>query len=259
MMKIRKAVILAGGRGTRIMEESEYRPKPMIEIGGRPIIWHIMKLYSRYGINEFVVCLGYKGYFLKEYFGNYLLHSSDVTFDFTQGGMTVHAGRAEPWKVTLVDTGQETMTGGRLARVKPYLEGESFCLTYGDGVSDVPIDRLVAFHESHGRAATVTAVRPPGRFGVLDLDGNGVSGFREKAASDSGFINGGFFVLEPHALDRIAGDDIVWESGPMEGLARDGELMAYPHDGFWQPMDTLRDKRRLEELWETGEAPWRVW
>ncbi|MDR6827038.1 MULTISPECIES: glucose-1-phosphate cytidylyltransferase [Bosea] len=259
MMKIRKAVILAGGRGTRILEESEYRPKPMIEIGGRPIIWHIMKLYSRYGINEFVVCLGYKGYFLKEYFGNYLLHSSDVTFDFTQGGMTVHAGRAEPWKVTLVDTGQETMTGGRLARVKPYLEGESFCLTYGDGVSDVPIDRLVAFHESHGRAATVTAVRPPGRFGVLDLDGNGVSGFREKAASDSGFINGGFFVLEPHALDRIAGDDIVWESGPMEGLARDGELMAYPHDGFWQPMDTLRDKRRLEELWETGEAPWRVW
>lgn len=259
MADVKKAVILAGGLGTRILEESESRPKPMIEIGGRPIIWHIMKLYSRYGINDFIICLGYKGYFLKEYFSNYRLHSSDVTFDFTRDATTIHAGRAEPWKVTLVETGLETMTGGRVRRVRPYLDDEPFCLTYGDGVADLAIDRLIAFHESHGRAATVTAVRPPGRFGVLDFDGNGVTGFREKAASDSGFINGGFFVLSPKALDYIDGDESVWEGEPMEGLARDGELMAYPHAGFWQPMDTLRDKRQLEALWSAGKAPWRVW
>jgi glucose-1-phosphate cytidylyltransferase len=259
MAAVTKAVILAGGLGTRIMEESDSRPKPMIEIGGRPILWHIMKIYSRYGINEFIICLGYKGYYIKEYFRNYGLHSSDVTFDFANDATTVHAGRAEPWKVTLVETGLETMTGGRVRRVRPYLDDAPFCLTYGDGVADVAIDRLIAFHESHGRAATVTAVRPPGRFGVLDLDGNDVTGFREKAASDTGFINGGFFVLSPKVLDYIEGDTTVWESEPMEGLARDGELMAYPHAGFWQPMDTLRDKRQLEALWTTGKAPWQVW
>jgi glucose-1-phosphate cytidylyltransferase len=256
---VSKAVILAGGVGSRIAEESETRPKPMIEIGGRPILWHIMKIYSSYGINEFLICLGYKGYFIKEYFRNYMIHSADVTFDFVQDTTTVHAARAEPWKVTLIDTGHDTMTGGRLKRIGAYLDDEPFCLTYGDGVADVAIDRLVAFHESHGRAATVTAVRPPGRFGTLDIRGNGVSDFREKAASDSGFINGGFFVLSPKALDYVEDDATVWEQEPMQELARDGELMAFPHPGFWQPMDTLRDKRHLEALWVSGKAPWRIW
>jgi glucose-1-phosphate cytidylyltransferase len=256
---VSKAVILAGGTGSRIAEDSETRPKPMIEIGGRPILWHIMKIYSSYGINEFLICLGYKGYFIKEYFRNYMIHSADVTFDFVHDTTTMHAARAEPWKVTLIDTGLDTMTGGRLKRIGAYLDDEPFCLTYGDGVADVAIDRLVAFHVSHGRAATVTAVRPPGRFGTLDIRGNGVSDFREKAASDSGFINGGFFVLSPKALDYVEDDATVWEQEPMQELARDGELMAFPHPGFWQPMDTLRDKRHLEALWVSGKAPWRIW
>ncbi len=256
---INKAVILAGGLGTRIMEESDARPKPMIEIGGRPILWHIMKTYSKFGINEFVICLGYKGYIIKEYFANYRLHQSDVTLDFANDETVIHAGRAEPWKITLVDTGAETMTGGRLKRVAPFLDGQSFCMTYGDGVSDVAIDKLIAFHESHGREATVTAVQPAGRFGVLDLDGDAVMGFREKAVSDSGYINGGFFVLSPKVIERIEGDESVWEREPMESLARDKQLRSFHHTGFWQPMDTMRDKRHLEELWQTGEAPWRVW
>jgi glucose-1-phosphate cytidylyltransferase len=231
----------------------------MIEIGGRPILWHIMKIYSHYGINEFIVCLGYKGYMVKEYFANYRLHQSDVTFDFAQDTTVIHAGRAEPWKITLVDTGAETMTGGRLKRVAPFLDNESFCLTYGDGVSDVAIDQLLAFHEAHGREATVTAVQPAGRFGVLDLAGDAVQGFREKAVGDSGFINGGFFVLAPSVIDRIADDQSIWEREPMETLARDQQLRAYHHSGFWQPMDTLRDKRHLEELWDGGKAPWKVW
>jgi glucose-1-phosphate cytidylyltransferase len=258
-LMVSKAVILAGGTGSRIAEESEARPKPMIEIGGRPILWHIMKIYSSFGINEFLICLGYKGYFIKEYFSNYVIHSADVTFDFNLDTTTVHAARTEPWKVTLIDTGLHTMTGGRLKRIRPYLGDEPFCLTYGDGVADIAIDRLIAYHESHGRAATVTAVRPAGRFGTLDIRGNGVTGFREKATSDSGYINGGFFVLSPKALDYVDGDATVWEGEPMEGLARDGELMAFPHAGFWQPMDTLRDKRQLEALWSDGKAPWRTW
>jgi glucose-1-phosphate cytidylyltransferase len=256
---IKRAVILAGGLGTRISEESDTKPKPMIEVGGRPMLWHIMKIYSQYGINEFVICLGYKGYVIKEYFANYQLHQSDVTFDFANDSTVIHAGRAEPWKITLVDTGADTMTGGRLKRVAPYLNGEPFCLTYGDGVSDVAIDKLIAFHESHGREATVTAVRPAGRFGVLDLEGDLVRGFREKAASDSGFINGGFFVLAPSVLDRIVDDSTIWEREPMETLSQDGQLAAYHHPGFWQPMDTLRDKRYLEALWDGGTAPWKVW
>lgn len=253
-----KAVILAGGFGTRLMEETEARPKPMVEIGGRPIIWHIMKSYSAHGINDFIICLGYKGYMLKEYFSNYYLHMTDVTFDVGRNTTTMHHGKAEPWRVTLVDTGQETMTGGRIRRIREYLDADDFCLTYGDAVSTVDIGQLLAFHRTHGHLATVTAVRPPARFGALEINGSEVRGFREKPISDGQWINGGFFVLSPRIIDRIAGDGTVWEKEPMESLARDGELMAYQHDGFWQPMDTLREKRLLEELWIQGRAPWRI-
>ena len=256
---IRKAVILAGGLGTRLSEETEAKPKPMVEIGGRPIIWHIMKIYSHYGINEFIVCLGYKGYVVKEYFSNYFLHMADVTFDLTANTQVTHSGRAEPWKVTLIDTGAETMTGGRLKRVREYLGDEDFCLTYGDGVADIDIGELLAFHQSHDRDATVTAVQPPGRFGALEMDQDDVLGFREKPQGDGSWINGGFFVLSPKVIDRIAGDSTVWEKEPLESLARDRQLTASKHRGFWQPMDTLRDKRHLEALWEEGKAPWRNW
>ena len=254
-----KAVILAGGLGTRLSEETETRPKPMIEIGGKPILWHIMKIYSAHGVNEFVVCLGYRGYMLKEYFANYHLHETDVTFDIGQNSMEVHHRRAEPWRVTLVDTGTETMTGGRLRRVADYIGDETFCMTYGDGVSDVNIRRLVDFHTASGRLATLTAVRPPGRFGALELDEAKVVAFQEKPVGDACWINGGFFVLSPAVLDLIAGDDTAWEQEPLERLAREGQLAAYRHDGFWQPMDTLRDKRQLEELWRAGRAPWKTW
>lgn len=255
----RLAVILAGGLGTRLSEETDARPKPMIEIGGYPLLWHIMKLYSSHGINDFVICLGYKGYIIKEYFANYYLHMSDVTFDLRKNQTEVHRKGAEPWRVTLVDTGQETMTGGRLKRVREYVGDEAFCLTYGDGLTDLDLGQLCAFHRRHGRAATVTAVRPPGRFGALDLDGERVSGFREKPEGDDGWINGGFFVLEPQVIDRIAGDETVWEREPLESLARSGDLHAFRHGGFWQPVDTLRDKRAAETLWREGRAPWRRW
>ncbi len=255
-----KAVILAGGLGTRISEETVSRPKPMIEIGGKPILWHIMKTYSTHGINEFIVCCGYKGYIIKEYFANYFLHMSDVTFDIERNEMQVHQRYAEPWKVTLVDTGEQTMTGGRLKRVSSFLEHEdAFCFTYGDGVSDVNISKLVAFHKKHGKLATVTAVQPAGRYGALDLSGLYVRGFIEKPKGDGGWINGGFFVLSPRCLRYISGDTMPWESEPLAQLGREGELMAYQHTGFWQPMDTLRDKNHLEELWQRGEAPWKVW
>ena len=254
-----KAVILAGGIGTRISEETHLRPKPMIEIGGRPLLWHIMKIYSAHGVNEFVICCGYKGYLIKEYFANYVLHMSDVTFDMALNKMEVHEQNAEPWRVTLVDTGEETMTGGRLKRVAPYLEGEdAFCFTYGDGVANVDVAASIAFHRRHGKLATVTAVQPPGRYGALQLDGDRVRGFTEKPR-DGGLINGGFFVLSPGCLDRIAGDATSWEAEPLTGLAADGELMAFAHTGFWQPMDTLREKTQLENLWDSGEAPWKVW
>lgn len=255
-----KAVILAGGLGTRISEETSFRPKPMVEIGGKPILWHIMKLYSYYGIQEFVVCCGYKGYIIKEYFANYFLHMSDVTFDMSRNSMEVHHRNAEPWKVTLVDTGDQTMTGGRLKRVARYIEDdELFCLTYGDGVSDVNISELIAFHRSSGVMATLTAIYPPGRFGALELSGNKVRRFSEKPQGDGSMINGGFFVLSPTVLSYIAGDQTFWEKEPMERLAAEGQLAAFKHAGFWQPMDTLRDKQRLEELWEGGNPPWRVW
>lgn len=255
-----KTVILAGGLGTRISEETHLKPKPMIEIGGRPILWHIMKLYSAHGITEFVICCGYKGYVIKEYFANYFLHMSDVTFDMAQNRMEVHRRNAEPWKVTLVDTGDDTMTGGRLKRVREYVDGdEAFCFTYGDGVGDVDISALIDFHRTHGKLATVTAVTPPGRYGALDLDGNAVLGFAEKPRGDGGLINGGFFVLSPKCIDVIEGDPTPWEREPLEELTRRGELMAYQHDGFWQPMDTLRDKMQLEELWQRGQAPWKKW
>lgn len=253
-----KAVILAGGYGTRIMEESHLRPKPMIEIGGKPILWHIMKTYSHYGINDFVICLGYKGYVIKEYFANYFLHMSDVTFDMEKNSMEVHQNFAEPWRVTLVDTGQETMTGGRLKRVREYVGNETFCFTYGDGVSDVNIADLLAFHREHGKAATVTSIQPPGRYGALNLNGTHVSGFQEKPAGDGSWINGGYFVLEPSVFERIEGDRVAWENAPLEELARDGQLMAYSHSGFWQAMDTLREKNHLEDLWNTT-PPWKVW
>jgi glucose-1-phosphate cytidylyltransferase len=256
---ITKAVILAGGLGTRLSEETESRPKPMVEIGGRPILWHIMKIYSAYNINEFIVCLGYKGYMIKEYFANYYLHMTDVTFDIASNTTTLHRGKVEPWRVTLVDTGTNTMTGGRLKRVRDFIGGESFCLTYGDGLADIDITALIAHHEKHGRLATVTAVRPPGRFGAIDIDDGTVRGFREKPVGDGGYINGGFFVLSPKVIDYIAGDETMWEREPMEGLARDGQMMAFQHHGFWQPMDTLREKRHLEELWAHGKAPWHVW
>lgn len=255
-----KAIILAGGLGTRISEETALRPKPMVEIGGRPILWHIMKIYSAHGINDFVVCCGYKGYVIKEYFANYFLHMSDVTFDMRHNKMEVHERHAEPWRVTLVDTGDETMTGGRLKRIKPYVEGEeAFCFTYGDGVASVNIAKLVAFHKSHGKSATVTAVQPPGRYGALMMDGSSVRGFIEKPQGDGGWINGGFFVLSPDCLDLIPGDDASWEGEPLRSLAARSDLEAYVHRGFWQPMDTLRDKNYLEELWESGKAPWKVW
>jgi len=255
-----KAVILAGGLGTRISEETHLKPKPMIEIGGKPILWHIMKLYSAHGVNDFVICCGYKGYIIKEYFANYFLHMSDVTFDMEHNQMEVHQRNAEPWRVTLVDTGDETLTGGRLKRVAEYVKDEeAFCFTYGDGVADVDVSSQIAFHRQHGRLATVTAVQPPGRYGALQMDGNQVAGFMEKPRGDGGLINGGFFVLSPVCLDLIDGDRTSWEGSPLTRLAAEGQLMAYTHGGFWQPMDTLRDKTYLEELWGTGKAPWKIW
>ena len=254
-----KAVILAGGMGTRISEESAARPKPMIEIGGRPILWHILKIYSSHGINDFVICLGYKGYIIKEYFANYFLHMSNVTFDMANNRMDVHQNNTEPWKITLVDTGEQTMTGGRLKRVRAYLGDEDFCFTYGDGLGDINITELIKFHQAHGQSATLTATQPPGRFGALKLNGNQVAGFQEKPQGDGGWINGGFFVLSPKVIDRIDGDDSVWEQEPMETLAHDGQMSAYLHHGFWQPMDTLRDKLQLEQLWASGKAPWKTW
>jgi glucose-1-phosphate cytidylyltransferase len=254
-----KAVILAGGLGTRISEESHLKPKPMIEIGGKPIMWHIMKSYSFYGINDFVICLGYKGYVIKEYFANYFLHMSDVTFDMQHNNMEVHQKNVEPWRVTLVDTGESTLTGGRLKRVGEYLGSDAFCFTYGDGVSDVDIGGLIDFHKNHGSKATVTAIQPPGRYGALNLDGSIVSSFQEKPAGDGAWINGGFFVLEPSVLNLIEGDQTSWEDAPLINLASKGELHAFQHKGFWQAMDTLRDKNHLEELWATGSPPWKVW
>lgn len=255
-----KTVLLAGGLGTRISEETHLKPKPMIEIGGKPILWHIMKMYSSHGINDFVICCGYKGYVIKEYFANYFLHMSDVTFDMVGNEMEVHQQKAEPWRVTLVDTGEETMTGGRLKRVASYLKDEeAFCFTYGDGVSDVDLSKVIDFHKSHGKLATVTAVSPPGRYGALELDGGQVKGFAEKPRGDGGLINGGFFVLSPECIDAIEGDDVPWETAPLNEITRRGQLMAYHHEGFWQPMDTLREKNLLEELWESGKAPWRTW
>ena len=255
-----KAVILAGGLGTRFSEETSVRPKPMIEIGGRPILWHIMKIYAAHGIEEFVICLGYKGYVIKEYFYNYFLHMSDVTFHMGENRMEVHQRRAESWKVTLVDTGDASMTGGRLLRVADHLRDEdAFCMTYGDGVGDVDISALVDFHRGHGREATLTAAVPPGRFGALDMEGDRVASFLEKPEGDGGSINAGFFVLSPKVLDRIEDDLTVWEQEPLRNLARDGELMAFQHRGFWQPMDTLRDKQHLEALWSGEKAPWKVW
>jgi len=254
-----KAVILAGGLGTRISEETHLKPKPMIEIGGRPILWHIMKLYSAHGVQDFVICCGYKGYVIKEYFANYFLHMSDVTFDMSTNEMRVHQRKAEPWKVTLVDTGDDTLTGGRLKRVADHVrDEEAFCFTYGDGLSDVDVTREVAFHRRHGKLATVLAVEPPGRYGALERDGDRVTGFREKPRGDGGLINGGFFVLSPKCIDLIEGDATSWESTPLIELAGRGELMAWRHDGFWQPMDTLRDKTMLEDLWATGRAPWKA-
>lgn len=257
--QIKKAVILAGGLGTRLAEETTVKPKPMVEIGGKPILWHIMKIYSHHGINEFIVCLGYKGYVVKEYFQNYFLHTSDVTFDFGTNETTIHNQRADPWKVTLIDTGDSTMTGGRIKRIAPYVGDQTFCMTYGDGVSDVDLTALLDFHRDHGCDATVTVVRPDGRFGAVDMEGDAVTGFREKPAGEAGWINAGFFVLSPRVFELIDGDPIVWERAPMERLASSGQLRAYKHQGFWQPMDTLRDKQQLEEMWNSGKAPWRKW
>ena len=255
-----KAVILAGGLGTRISEETHLKPKPMIEVGGKPILWHILKIYSAHGINEFVICCGYKGYVIKEYFANYFLHQSDVTFSMKENSMEVHQKRAEPWIITLVDTGDHSMTGGRLGRVSDYVKDEeAFCLTYGDGVSDVNITELIAFHEEHGKDATLTSVYPPGRFGALDIHNDQVKKFTEKPQGDGSLINGGFFVLSPKVLGRISGDDCIWEQEPLKGLAKDNMLMSFKHEGFWQPMDTLRDKIYLQELWEDGKAPWKNW
>lgn len=255
-----KAVILAGGLGTRISEESNTKPKPMIEIGGKPILWHIMKIYSHYGINDFIVCCGYKGYVIKEYFANYFLHMSDVTFDMQNNSMIVHQRFAEPWKVTLVDTGESTMTGGRLKRVSDYVKDEeAFCFTYGDGVSDINIGALVEFHKTQKRKATLTAVYPPGRFGALDISHNKVNTFKEKPKGDGGMINGGFFVLSPQVLSLLKDDSTIWEQEPLEVLAKAGEISAFEHSGFWQPMDTLRDKNYLEELWASGNPPWKFW
>lgn len=256
-----KAVILAGGYGTRISEESAIRPKPMVEIGGKPILWHIMKIYSAHGINEFIICCGYKGHMIKEYFANYYLHHADVTFDMRENRMTVHQTQIEPWQVTLVDTGEHTMTGGRIKRIQPYVGNETFCLTYGDGVSDVDIRSLIAYHREQGVTATLTAVQPPGRFGAFTLGEHQtlIESFKEKPSGDGAYINGGFFVVEPAAFDLIAGDETVWEREPLEQLAQSGQLAAYRHHGFWHPMDTLRDKNYLEGLWQSGHAPWKMW
>ena len=255
-----KAVILAGGLGTRISEETHIKPKPMIEIGGKPILWHILKLYSAHGINEFIICCGYKGYIIKEYFANYFLHMSDVTFDMQKNEMQVHQRNAEPWKVTLVDTGEDTLTGGRLKRVESYIKDEeAFCFTYGDGVADVDISALVNFHQKHRKLATVTAVQPPGRYGALTIDNQLVKGFSEKPKGDGGKINGGFFVLSPDCLKYIDNDQSSWEGAPLMQIASENQLMAFEHEGFWQPMDTLREKNLLESLWESGKAPWKVW
>lgn len=255
-----KAVILAGGLGTRLSEETSIRPKPMVEIGGKPILWHIMKTYSSHGINDFVICCGYKGYIIKEFFANYFLHTSDVTFDMQYNTMEVHSRHAEPWKVTLVDTGENTLTGGRLKRVKKYLDpDEPFCFTYGDGVADVDITAAVQFHQSHGKLGTMTAVQPPGRFGAIDLDGTRILSFKEKPQGDGNWVNGGYFILSPKVLDYIADDSTTWEKEPMEHLARDNQMDAFFHHGFWQPMDTLRDKVLLEDLWQNGKAPWKRW
>lgn len=254
-----KAVLLAGGLGTRLGEETSLRPKPMVEIGGMPIIWHIMKIYSANGVNDFVICLGYKGYMIKEFFANYFLHAADVTIDLANNGMEIHHKRSEPWRVTLVETGADTMTGGRLRGVRDYLDAdEPFCMTYGDGVSTVNVADQLSFHRQHGRKATITAVVPPGRFGALEFEGDLVRSFREKPAGDGGLINGGFFVLDPSVLDLIDGPETIWERQPLERLAAAGDLVAFRHDGFWQPMDTLRDKQHLEQLWSEG-APWKIW
>ena len=255
-----KAVILAGGLGTRISEETSVKPKPMVEIGGKPILWHILKIFSAHGINEFVICCGYKGYVIKEYFANYFLHMSDVTFHMRMNSMEVHHKKAEPWEVTLVDTGEASMTGGRLKRVRDYVRDEAFCFTYGDGVANVDITDLISHHKAKGRLGTVTAVQPPGRYGALQFgDNSSVCGFQEKPQGDGGWINGGFFVLEPEVIDRIEGDSTIWEQDPLRSLAAEGELTAYNHSGFWQPMDTLRDRVHLEELWAKGNAPWKIW
>lgn len=254
-----KAVILAGGLGTRISEETHLKPKPMVEIGGKPILWHIMKLYSHHGINDFIICLGYKGYVIKEYFANYFLHMSDVTFDMSKNEMIIHQNSAEPWKVTLVDTGEETMTGGRLKRVTQYIGEGTFCLTYGDGVSNVNIQELLQFHKKHGKLATVTTVHPPGRFGELSISNNQVVEFKEKPQWNGNWINGGFFVLQPEIISFIEGDKVMWEKEPIETLAKNNELVAFQHRGFWQPMDTLRDRMKLEEMWKEEKAPWKVW
>ncbi len=254
-----KVVILAGGLGTRISEETHLKPKPMVEVAGRPILWHVMKIYSAHGVNDFIICAGYKGYVIKEYFANYFLHMSDVTFDMSRNQMEVHQRRSEPWRVTIVDTGDATQTGGRLGRVRDYLDGETFCFTYGDGVSDVNISKLIAFHRVHGRAATVTGVQPPGRYGALDIERDQVIGFQEKPAGDGAWINGGFFVLEPSVIDLITGDQVIWEQAPLKTLAAGRQLNVFKHMGFWQPMDTLREKNHLEDLWASGRAPWKVW
>jgi glucose-1-phosphate cytidylyltransferase len=255
-----KAVILAGGLGTRISEETHLKPKPMIEIGGRPILWHIMKIYSTHGVNDFIICCGYKGYIIKEYFANYFLHMSDVTFDMSSNQMEVHRKKAEPWRVTLVDTGDETLTGGRLKRVAEYVtEEECFCFTYGDGVADIDVTGQIAFHRAHGKLATVTAVRPPGRYGALVRQENSVTGFQEKPPGDNAWINGGFFLLNPKVLDYVVDDQTAWEGKPLETLAQQGQLQAFEHRGFWQPMDTLRDKTHLENHWSSGNAPWKCW
>ncbi|MEC5163432.1 MULTISPECIES: glucose-1-phosphate cytidylyltransferase [unclassified Janthinobacterium] len=255
-----KAVILAGGLGTRLSEETTVKPKPMVEIGGKPILWHIMKNYSAHGINDFVICCGYRGYVIKEFFANYFMHTSDVTFDLQKNAMEVHERHAEPWRVTLIDTGAETMTGGRLKRVRQHVDNdEAFCFTYGDGVADVDIGASIAFHKAHGKLGTMTAVQPPGRFGAIDIDGQRIVSFKEKPQGDGNWINGGYFVLSPRVIDYIDGDATTWEKAPMETLARDNQMDAFHHHGFWQPMDTLRDKVLLEELWQSGKAPWKRW
>lgn len=255
-----KAVILAGGLGTRLSEETAMRPKPMVEIGGRPILWHILKMYSHHGINDFIICCGYKGYLIKEYFANYFLHMSDITFDMRSNRMEVHQKRAEPWNITLVDTGDESMTGGRLRRVRNYIEDdEAFCFTYGDGVGDIDISSTIEFHRQHGKLATLTATYPPGRFGALDIQNRQVMSFKEKPKGDGAMINGGFFVLSPEVLKYLKDDSTIWEQEPLMGLANDGQLMAHQHHGFWQPMDTLHDKNLLEKLWASGKAPWKMW